>query len=61
MVCCRATARVTRMSDGMLFWTTLEIIKHVLYFQSQKLNFDGKRQDEKDFEEYITHHTTQAY
>ena len=45
---------------GMLFWTTLEIIAHVL-----KHNPDAKFLMEnvkmrKDFEQYITHHTEQA-
>lgn len=45
---------------GALFWTTLEIISHVL-----KHNPDAKFMLEnvkmkKEFEEYITHHTEQA-
>lgn len=45
---------------GMLFWTTLEIIKHVLYFNpSAKFLMENVKM-KKDFEEYITHHTTQA-
>lgn len=45
---------------GMLFWTTLEIIKHVLYFNpSAKFIMENVKM-KKAFEEYITHHTTQA-
>lgn len=45
---------------GMLFWTTLEIIKHVLYFNpSAKFLMENVKM-KKDFKEYITHHTTQA-
>ena len=45
---------------GMLFWTTLEIIKHVLYFNpSAKFLMENVKM-KKEFEEYITHHTTQA-
>lgn len=45
---------------GMLFWTTLEIIKHVLYFNPNAKFLMENVKMKKDFEEYITHHTTQA-
>lgn len=45
---------------GMLFWTTLEIIKHVLYFNPRAKFLMENVKMKKDFEEYITHHTTQA-
>lgn len=45
---------------GMLFWTTLEIIKHVLYFNPKSKFLMENVKMKKDFEEYITHHTTQA-
>lgn len=45
---------------GMLFWTTLEIIKHVLYFNPKAKFVMENVKMKKDFEEYITHHTTQA-
>jgi len=45
---------------GMLFWTTLEIIKHVLYFNPKAKFLMENVKMKKDFEEYITHHTTQA-
>lgn len=45
---------------GMLFWTTLEIISHVLkHNPSAKFVMENVKM-KKDFEEYITHHTTQA-
>ena len=45
---------------GMLFWTTLEIISHVLkHNPSAKFLMENVKM-KKDFEEYITHHTTQA-
>ena len=45
---------------GMLFWTTLEIIAHVLkHNPSAKFLMENVKM-KKDFEEYITHHTTQA-
>ena len=45
---------------GMLFWTTLEIIKHVLYFNPNAKFLMENVKMKKEFEEYITHHTTQA-
>lgn len=45
---------------GMLFWTTLEIIRHVLYFNPKAKFLMENVKMKKDFEEYITHHTTQA-
>lgn len=45
---------------GMLFWTTLEIISHVLKNNpSAKFMMENVKM-KKEFEEYITHHTTQA-
>ena len=45
---------------GMLFWTTLEIIAKVLkHNPSAKFLMENVKM-KKDFEEYITHHTTQA-
>ncbi len=45
---------------GMLFWTTLEIIKHVLYFNPKAKFLMENVKMKKEFEEYITHHTEQA-
>ena len=45
---------------GMLFWTTLEIIKHVLYFNPNAKFLMENVKMKNEFEEYITHHTTQA-
>lgn len=45
---------------GMLFWTTLEIIAHVLKHNSDAKFLMENVKMKKDFEEYITHHTTQA-
>lgn len=45
---------------GMLFWTTLEIIKHVLYFNPEAKFLMENVKMKKDFEQYITHHTEQA-
>ena len=45
---------------GMLFWTTLEIIKHVLYFNPKAKFLMENVKMKKDFERYITHHTEQA-
>ena len=45
---------------GMLFWTTLEIIKHVLYFNPKAKFLMENVKMKKDFEQYITHHTEQA-
>ena len=45
---------------GMLFWTTLEIIAHVLkHNPSAKFMMENVKM-KKDFEQYITHHTEQA-
>jgi len=45
---------------GMLFWTTLEIIAHVLK-HNPKANFLMENvKMKKDFEQYITHHTEQV-
>lgn len=45
---------------GALFWTTLEIISHVLkHNPSAKFLMENVKM-KKDFEQYITHHTTQA-
>jgi len=45
---------------GMLFWTTLEIIKQVLYFNPKAKFLMENVKMKKDFEQYITHHTEQA-
>lgn len=45
---------------GMLFWTTLEIISHVLKHNPNAKFLMENVKMKKDFEEYITHHTTQA-
>lgn len=45
---------------GMLFWTTLEIIAHVLKHNPNAKFLMENVKMKKDFEEYITHHTTQA-
>ena len=45
---------------GMLFWTTLEIIAHVLkHNPSAKFLMENVKM-KKDFEQYITHHTEQT-
>lgn len=45
---------------GMLFWTTLEIIAHVLkHNPSAKFLMENVKM-KKDFEQYITHHTEKA-
>lgn len=45
---------------GALFWTTLDIIKKVLHHNpSAKFLMENVKM-KKDFEEYITHHTTEA-
>lgn len=45
---------------GILFWTTLEIIAHVLkHNPSAKFLMENVKM-KKDFEQYITHHTEQA-
>ncbi len=45
---------------GMLFWTMLEIIAHVLKHNPKAKFLMENVKMKKDFEEYITHHTTQA-
>lgn len=45
---------------GMLFWTTLEIISHVLKYNPNAKFIMENVKMKKDFEEYITYHTTQA-
>ena len=45
---------------GMLFWTTLDIIAHVLKYNPNAKFLMENVKMKKDFEEYITHHTTQA-
>lgn len=45
---------------GMLFWVTLDIIKHVLtHNPSAKWLMENVKM-KSDFEQYITHHTTEA-
>ena len=45
---------------GMLFWTTLEIIAHVLKNNPKAKFLMENVKMKKDFEQYITHHTEQA-
>jgi len=45
---------------GMLFWTTLDIISHVLKYNPKAKFLMENVKMKKEFEEYITHHTTQA-
>lgn len=45
---------------GMLFWTTLEIIAHVLKHNPKAKFLMENVKMKKEFEEYITHHTTEA-
>ena len=45
---------------GMLFWVTLDIIKHVLYFNPNAKFLMENVKMKKDFEESITFHTVQA-
>lgn len=45
---------------GMLFWTTLDIIKHVLDCNPKAHFMMENVKMKKEFEQYITHHTTQA-
>ena len=45
---------------GMLFWTTLEIIAHVLKHNPNTKFLMENVKMKKDFEQYITHHTEQA-
>lgn len=45
---------------GMLFWTTLEIIAEVLKHNPKAKFLMENVKMKKEFEEYITHHTTEA-
>lgn len=45
---------------GMLFWTTLDIIANVLKHNPNAKFLMENVKMKKDFEEYITHHTTQV-
>lgn len=45
---------------GMLFWTTLDIIAHVLKHNPNAKFLMENVKMKKDFEEYITYHTTEA-
>lgn len=45
---------------GMLFWTTLDIIKKVLDNNPEAKFMLENVKMKKEFEEYITHHTTEA-
>ena len=45
---------------GMLFWTTLEIIAHVLKHNPKAKFLMENVKMKKEFEQYITHHTTEA-
>ena len=45
---------------GMLFWTTLEIIAHVLKHNPKAKFLMENVKMKKEFEEYITHHTEQV-
>lgn len=45
---------------GMLFWTTLDIIVHVLKHNPNAKFLMENVKMKKDFEQYITHHTEQA-
>lgn len=45
---------------GMLFWVMLDIMKHIKYFNPNVKFLIENVKMKKDFEEYITHHTTQA-
>lgn len=45
---------------GMMFWTTLEIIAHVLKHNPKAKFLMENVKMKKDFEQYITHHTEQA-
>ena len=49
-----------RDERGMLFWTTLDIIKNVLKHNPDAKFLMENVKMKKDFEEYITYHTTQA-
>lgn len=45
---------------GMLFWTTLEVINHVLKCNPNAKFLMENVKMKKEFEDYITHHTEQA-
>lgn len=45
---------------GMLFWTTLDIIQNVLKHNPDAKFIMENVKMKKEFEEYITHHTTEA-
>lgn len=45
---------------GMLFWTMLEIIAHVLKHNPKAKFLMENVKMKKDFKQYITHHTTEA-
>lgn len=45
---------------GALFWTTLDIIKQVLTHNPKAKFLMENVKMKKDFEQYITHHTTEA-
>lgn len=45
---------------GMLFWTTLDIIKNVLKHNPKAKFLMENVKMKKDFEQYITYHTTEA-
>ena len=49
-----------RDERGMLFWTTLDIIAHVLKHNPKAKFLMENVKMKKDFEQYITHHTEQA-
>lgn len=45
---------------GMLFWTMLDVMKHVRYYNPKAHFLIENVKMKKDFEQYITHHTEQA-
>lgn len=45
---------------GMLFWTMLDIMKHVRHYNPKAHFLIENVKMKKEFEEYITHHTEQA-
>lgn len=49
-----------RDERGMLFWTTLDIIKNVMKHNPKAKFLMENVKMKKEFEEYITHHTTEA-
>ena len=49
-----------RDERGMLFWTMLDIISHIQKFNPKVQFLIENVKMKKEFEEYITHHTTQA-